>query len=118
MTKKRHKKMFCQAFGLYSTNFLITIFNTRSLKTITFKIIFHFLDCGVPSVPHSSGNKETIDVTIKQQPWLVSLGHYNNPVDWVHLCAGSLITNKHVLTAALCYGKDQREKLEKGLVIV
>ena len=35
-------------------------------------------------------------------PWLVSLGGYLNEKTWDHQCAGSLITNRHVLTSASC----------------
>ena len=39
-------------------------------------------------------------------PWLVSLGGYSDGLGdishWDHQCAGSLVTNKHVLTSASC----------------
>ena len=35
-------------------------------------------------------------------PWMVSLGGFLDEKTWDHQCAGSLITNKHVLTSASC----------------
>ena len=40
------------------------------------------------------------DVSIRQVPWLVSLGGFKTRTKWDHQCGGSLVTNKHVLTAA------------------
>ena len=40
------------------------------------------------------------DVSIRQVPWLASLGGFKTRTKWDHLCGGSLVTNKHVLTAA------------------
>ena len=40
------------------------------------------------------------DVSITQVPWLASLGGFKTRTKWDHQCGGSLVTNKHVLTAA------------------
>ena len=34
------------------------------------------------------------DVTIKQMPWMVSLGQFVSPTKWVHNCGGSVITKR------------------------
>ena len=38
-------------------------------------------------------------------PWLVSLGGFKSTNYWKHICGGSIITKKHVLTLASCIEK-------------
>jgi len=60
-------------------------------------------------VIHKDVNDKDYDATIEQQPWMVSLGLFEPQLDWNHKCAGSLITNKHVLTTANCLVDLQNE---------
>ena len=61
----------------------------------------HFSGCGEPydtRPPPDDGIDA--DVSIRQVPWLASLGGFKTRTKWDHQCGGSLVTNKHVLTAA------------------
>ena len=35
------------------------------------------------------------DVTIRQMPWMVSLGQFVSSTKWVHDCGGSVITKRY-----------------------
>ena len=61
----------------------------------------HFSGCGEPydTRPPPDDGIDT-DVSITQVPWLASLGGFKTRTKWDHQCGGSLVTNKHVLTAA------------------
>ena len=60
-----------------------------------------FSGCGEPydTRPPPDDGIDT-DVSIRQVPWLASLGGFKTRTKWDHQCGGSLVTNKHVLTAA------------------
>ena len=68
-----------------------------------------FVGCGSPV----STRKKFVDgeadptATIKQAPWMVSLGSWEvgTFTSWIHECAGSLITENHVLTSAHCFSQ-------------
>ena len=34
------------------------------------------------------------DLTIKNLPWMVSMGFFESPNKWIHNCGGSLITHR------------------------
>ena len=36
------------------------------------------------------------DVTIRQMPWMVSLGQFVSSTKWVHDCGGSVITKRYM----------------------
>ncbi len=78
-------------------------------------LIFTFSDCGIPNVVHKDINDgANDDATIEQQPWMVSLGRFVGPTRWEHECGGSLITNRHVLTAAHCFDKVKETNILRG----
>ena len=42
------------------------------------------------------------EVPIGTWPWMVSCGYFKEAKQWFHVCGGSLITKKFVLSAAHC----------------
>merc|ERR1712198_196125 len=62
-------------------------------------------NCGIPTTRSSrkiDGNNRIIDgedAKVNEYPWMVSLVYWNFPF---HFCGGTLISSRHVLTAAHC----------------
>ena len=75
-------------------------------------------DCGIPTKIGQSFDEDGVskDSSIEEQPWLVSLGNWqkNNDMKWVHECAGSLITEEHVITSAHCFSNIFNVECENG----
>ena len=64
-------------------------------------------DLAVPGEPKSSRplpeeDDRDNDVSSAQVPWMTSLGGFKTEENWDHQCGGSLVTEKHILTAAHC----------------
>ena len=73
------------------------------VSQLDFNMIFISCLFAVCGEVQNSGNK---------MPWLVSLGGYLSPTKWDHQCAGSLVTNKHILTSASCLLKSKNEWID------
>ena len=69
--------------------------------------------CGVPTstrVVYLDDGGFDDKTVIQQQPWMVSLGRWITFVRWEHQCAGSIISNKYILTAAHCFSRVMNEQ--------
>jgi hypothetical protein len=112
------KKLFWQDWPYFSPRWTLLSLFPRKTSPFSPEIFYskstktHFFpDCGVPSVVHQTAITTDFDATSEQQPWIVSLGRFVSASNWSHICSGSLITNRHVLTAARCFTEDRQ--LEK-----
>jgi secreted trypsin-like serine protease len=72
-------------------------------------------NCGLGPVSrrHALGFRKVADgsdAKIIDYPWMVSIGSFKGQNDYTHICGGSLISTKFVLTAAGCFnfGNDYR----------
>ena len=60
----------------------------------------YFSVCGEPVDYNEDDDKLDIeddfreDLTIKNLPWMVSMGYFETPDKWIHQCGGSLITHR------------------------
>jgi hypothetical protein len=68
---------------------------------------FYLVVCGQTKFIRADKNAEILKVLIEQQPWMVSIGRFLSRTRWEHDCSGSLITSKHILTAAECIAAAQ-----------
>ena len=60
------------------------------------------LPCGIGPVRIDGSVNTTIDATVGQVNWIVSIQAKKLGISWSHRCTGSLISNKAVLTTASC----------------
>jgi len=60
------------------------------------------LPCGIGPVRVDGALNTTIDATVGQINWIVSVQAKKLGISWSHKCTGTLISNKAVLTTASC----------------
>ena len=75
------------------------------------KIQYGFVVPGEPksSRPLPEEDDRDDDVSSAQVPWMTSLGGFKTKENWDHQCGGSLVTEKHILTAAHCIDLTKNE---------
>lgn len=86
-------------------NYSEYINNCTYVYLINFKFLVNFffiIACGL--VPANSKGRIINGYTVKANsfPWMVSLGFQGTTMSFPHLCGGSLINERFILTAAHC----------------
>ncbi|GAB1861506.1 Serine protease gd [Camponotus japonicus] len=89
--------------SIQPNNSLSTPQPTDPVYTSTLHTPVQSSECGISSLPitDNSLTSKKIKTSPGQWPWLVAIHHFSDG-NYIFLCVGSILTKKHVITAARC----------------